>query len=40
LAQAFFTVLEARKACNQGQVEAAMRLYESIPLRPIASDND
>jgi hypothetical protein len=32
LAQAFFTVLEARKACNEGQVEAAIRLYESIPL--------
>jgi hypothetical protein len=33
LAQAFFTVMEARKACNQGQVEAAIQLYESIPLR-------
>ena len=32
LAQAFFTVLEARKACNEGQVEAAIRIYESIPL--------
>jgi hypothetical protein len=32
LAQAFLTVLEARKACNEGQVEAAIRLYESIPL--------
>jgi hypothetical protein len=34
LAQAFFTVMEARKACNQGQIEAAIELYESIPLRP------
>jgi hypothetical protein len=33
-AQAFFTVMEARKACNQGQIEAAIELYESIPLRP------
>jgi hypothetical protein len=32
LAQAFLTVLEARKACNDGQVEAAIRIYESIPL--------
>ena len=37
LAQAFFTVMEARKACNQGQVEAAIKLYESIPLRPVSS---
>ena len=35
LAQAFFTVMEARKACNQGQVEAAIKLYESIPLRAV-----
>jgi hypothetical protein len=35
LAQAFFTVLEARKACNAGHVEAAMKLYESIPLGPL-----
>ena len=35
LAQAFFTVIEARKACNAGQVEAAMKLYESIPLREV-----
>jgi len=40
LAQAFFTVLEARKACNQGQVEAAMKLYESISLRPVASEGE
>jgi hypothetical protein len=32
LARAFFTVLEARKACNEGQVDAAIKLYESIPL--------
>jgi hypothetical protein len=32
LARAFFTVLEARKACNAGQVEAAMKLYDGIPL--------
>jgi hypothetical protein len=38
LAKAFFTVLEARKACNQGQVEAAMKLYDSIPLGPVMSD--
>jgi len=38
LAQAFFTVLEARKACNEGHVEAAMKLYESIPLSPVISD--
>jgi uncharacterized protein YjiS (DUF1127 family) len=37
LRQAFFTVMEARKACNQGQVEAAMKLYDSIPLRPVIS---
>jgi uncharacterized protein YjiS (DUF1127 family) len=32
LAQAFFTVVEARKTCNQGQVESAIKLYESISL--------
>jgi hypothetical protein len=35
LARAFFTVLEARKACNAGQVEAAMKLYDGIPLREV-----
>ena len=40
LAQAFFTVLEARKACNQGQVEAAMKLYESISLGPVTSGGE
>jgi len=33
LAQAFFTVMEARKACHQQLVEEAIKLYESIPLR-------
>jgi Domain of unknown function (DUF1127) len=37
LAQAFFTVMEARKACNQGQVETAIKLYESISLRAVVS---
>jgi hypothetical protein len=37
LAQAFFTVVEARKACNRGQVESAMTLYKSIPLPPMTS---
>jgi hypothetical protein len=32
LTQAFFTVVEARKTCNQGQVESAIKLYESIPV--------
>jgi hypothetical protein len=40
LAQAFFTVLEARKTCNQGQVEAAMELYRSIPLGSVISGTD
>jgi hypothetical protein len=40
LAQAFFTLMEARKACNQGQAEAGMKLYESIPLRPVTSETD
>jgi hypothetical protein len=38
LAQAFFTVLEARKACNQGHVETAMKLYDSIPLGPAITE--
>jgi hypothetical protein len=38
LAKAFFTVLEARRACNQGQVETAMKLYDSIPLGPAISE--
>jgi hypothetical protein len=32
LVQAFLTVLDARKACNEGQVDAGIKLYESIPL--------
>ena len=38
LAQAFFTVLEARKACNQGRFETAMKLYDSIPLGPAITE--
>jgi hypothetical protein len=38
LAKAFFTVLEARRACNQGHVETAMKLYDSIPLGPVMSE--
>jgi hypothetical protein len=37
LAQAFFTVVEARKACKRGQVETAMTLYKSIPLPAVES---
>ena len=37
LAQAFFTVMEARKACNQGRIELAIKLYESIPLPAVTS---
>ena len=37
LAQAFFTVIEARKACNQGHVEAAIKLYESVPLPAVTA---
>jgi uncharacterized protein YjiS (DUF1127 family) len=37
LAQAFFTVMEARKACNQGHVEPAIKLYESVPLPAVTS---
>jgi hypothetical protein len=29
--------MEARKACNQGQVETAIKLYESISLRAVVS---
>ena len=35
LAKAFFTVLQARRACDQGQVDAGIKLYESIPLGPV-----
>jgi uncharacterized protein YjiS (DUF1127 family) len=37
LAQAFFTVMEARKACNQGHVEPAIELYASVPLPAVTS---
>jgi hypothetical protein len=37
LAQAFFTVMEARRACNQGRIESAIKLYESIPLPAVTS---
>jgi uncharacterized protein YjiS (DUF1127 family) len=37
LAQAFFTVMEARNACGQERVEEAIKLYESIPLRAAIS---
>jgi len=39
LAQAFFTVMEARKACHEEQVEEAIKLYESIPLRAAISNS-
>ena len=35
LAQAFFTVMEARKACRQEHVELAIKLYENVPLPPV-----
>ena len=38
LAKAFFTVLQARRACNQGHVDTAMKLYDSIPLGPVMSE--
>ena len=37
LAEAFFTVMEARKACNQGRIESAIKLYESIPLPAVTT---
>src|SRR5262245_23173250 len=37
LAQAFFTVMEARKACNQRQIESAIKLYEGISLLVVTS---
>ena len=30
LAKAFFTVMEARRACNRGEVDVALQLYDSI----------
>jgi hypothetical protein len=40
LAQAFFTVLEARKACNEGRIEAAIRIYEGIRLDAATSHGE
>ncbi len=37
LARAFFTVMEARKACNQGRVEPTIKLYESVSLSSVTS---
>jgi hypothetical protein len=28
-------LLQARRACDQGQVDAGIKLYESIPLGPV-----
>jgi hypothetical protein len=38
LAKAFFTVLEARRACNAGQIETAIKLNDSIPLGPTITE--
>src|SRR5262245_317807 len=40
LAQAFFAVMEARKACNEGQVEAAIKIYEGIQLYAATSHGE
>jgi hypothetical protein len=34
LAQAFFTVMRARKACRQGREQDAFAIYDSIKLAP------
>ena len=34
LAQAFFTMMRARKACRQGREQDAFALYDSIKLTP------
>ena len=34
LAQAFFTVMRARKACRQGREQDALAIYDSIKLVP------
>jgi hypothetical protein len=34
LAQAFFTMMRARKACRQGREQDALALYDSIKLVP------
>jgi hypothetical protein len=40
LAQAFFTVMKARKACNRGEVEAALALYDSTPLGVVTAGGE
>ena len=40
LAQAFFTMVEARKACNEGQIEAAIKIYEGIRLDAATSHGE
>jgi hypothetical protein len=37
LAQAFFTMMRARKACRQGREQDAFALYDSIKLVPITT---
>ena len=37
LAQAFFTVMRARKACRQGREQDAFAIYDSIKLVPAAT---
>ena len=40
LARAFFTVMKARKACNHGEVEAALALYDSTPLGVVTTGGE
>jgi hypothetical protein len=37
LAQAFFTMMRARKACRQGREQEAFAIYDSIKLVPAAT---
>ena len=37
LAQAFFTMVRARKACRQGHEQEAFAIYDSIKLVPTAT---
>ncbi len=37
LAQAFFTMMRARKACGQGREQEAFALYDSIKLAPVTT---
>src|SRR5215467_12621741 len=37
LAQAFFTMMRARKACRQGREQDAFAIYDSIKLVPTAT---